>query len=79
MSWTKISMGLWMGRSNVIEKISLAVVKMVSKKGKEGEFSPALTTAASLDSRGEGIGSGGLRLSWCWELAHVAVRGYSTF
>ena len=48
-----------MVRSNVIEKISLAVVKMVSKKERRGEFSPALMVAASLDSGGEGIGGGG--------------------
>ena len=31
---------------------------MVSKKEKEGESSPALMVAASLDSGGEGIGGG---------------------
>ena len=33
---------------------------MVSKKGKEGEFSPVLMVAAFLGSVGEGIGDGGL-------------------
>ena len=72
-------MGPWMVHSNVIEKINLAEVKRVSKKGKEGELSPALTVAASLYKGGEGVGGSGLQSGWCRELAHVVVWGYSTF
>ena len=52
---------------------------MVSKKEKEGEFSPALVVAASLDKGREDDDGGGLRLGWCQELVHVVVQGYSTF
>jgi hypothetical protein len=47
-----------MVQSNVIEKIKWVAVKMLSKKGKEGESSPALAVTASLGSVGESNGSG---------------------
>jgi hypothetical protein len=39
-----------MVRNSEIEKIKSAAVRMVSKKLKEGESSPALNVAASLDN-----------------------------
>jgi hypothetical protein len=47
-----------MVHSSVIEKINLAVVKMVSKEERRRELSLALMVTASLDGGGEGTGSG---------------------
>ena len=45
-----------------MKKIGITGGIGVGKKGNEGEFLPVLAVAASLDSRGEGIGGGGGRL-----------------
>jgi len=51
--------------SSAIEKIKLIVVNMLLINGKEGESSPALAVAASLESVGEGVvGSGLLLCLW---------------
>jgi len=52
----------WMVCNSVIEKIKSTAVKMVSKKEKDGESSPALAVAASLDSGGEDVSGSGLLL-----------------
>jgi hypothetical protein len=43
------------------------------KKGKEGEFSPALAVADSLDCGGGGVGGSGFRLDWCQGFAVVVI------
>jgi hypothetical protein len=60
-----------MVRNSVIEKIKPADVKMVSKKEKEGESSPALMVVASLDSGGEDVGgSGSILCLWAENSSH---------
>ena len=47
--------------------------------GKEGEFSPALVVAASLDSGGGDMGGGSFRLDWCQGLALAVIRDIQLF
>ena len=60
-------------QSNLIIMNNLLAVKLVCKKGKDGEFSPALVVAACLDFGGGGMGGGSLRLYWCQGLALVVI------
>ena len=68
--WAENSSHLWMVHNSVIEKIKSEAVKMVLKK-MEGESSPALVVAASLDIGGEIVRGGGLLLClWTKNSSH---------
>ena len=60
--WAKISTGLWMVCSNFIKNIYLLAVKMICKKEMDGEFSPVLAIATSLDRGGGYVDESGLGL-----------------
>ena len=50
--WAKISTGLWMVKKQINQKFYLSAAKVVEKNEKEGEFSPVVAIAASLDCGG---------------------------